>query len=211
MSLADTVGKCAAIATIGTFFAPVLICRDIIKNKSTKNVDPTPFVGGMAMSILMIKNGLIMNDPNIIPVNIFGFILNLIYFIVFYFFTSDLKPLFSLLTKATLFTGVLWGYTTIEDENLIEYRFGVILTVLMLALIGSPLFSLNDIIKNKDASILPFPMIASGFFVGILWLIYGFLIDNIFIKVQNIVAVVLCLIQLGLIFKYPKPDGKKRD
>jgi len=47
-----------------------------------------------------------------------------------------------MLTKATLFTGVLWGYTTIEDEKLIEYRFGVILTVLMLALIGSPMFYL---------------------------------------------------------------------
>ncbi|KAL5240294.1 hypothetical protein ACI65C_007704 [Semiaphis heraclei] len=211
MSFTDTVGKCAAIATIGTFFAPVLICRDIIKNKSTKNVDPTPFVGGMAMSILMIKNGLLMNDPNIIPVNIFGFILNFIYFLVFYFFTADSKPLFSMLTKATLFTGVLWGYSTIEDEKLIEYRFGVILTVLMLTLIGAPLFSLNDIIKNKDASMLPFPMIASGAFVGFLWLIYGLLIDNIFIKVQNIVAVILCLIQLGLIFKYPKPESKKRD
>lgn len=37
----------------------------------------------------MIKNGFLMNDPNIIPVNIFGFILNLIYFLVFYFFTAD--------------------------------------------------------------------------------------------------------------------------
>jgi len=37
----------------------------------------------------MIKNGLLMNDPNIIPVNIFGFILNLIYFLVFYFYTAD--------------------------------------------------------------------------------------------------------------------------
>jgi len=50
-----------------------------------------------------------------------------------------------MLTKATLFTGVLWGYSTIEDEKLIEYRFGVILTVLMLALIGSPLFSLVNL------------------------------------------------------------------
>lgn len=41
----------------------------------------------------------------------------------------------------------------------------------------------NDIIKNKDASMLPFPMIASGAVVGFLWLIYGLLIDNIFIKV----------------------------
>lgn len=37
----------------------------------------------------MIKNGLLMNDPNIIPVNIFGFVLNLIYFLVFYFYTPD--------------------------------------------------------------------------------------------------------------------------
>jgi len=211
MSLIDTVGKCAAIATIGTFFAPVLICRDIIKKKSTKNVDPTPFIGGMAMSILMIKNGILMNDPNIIPVNIFGFVLNFIYFLVFYFYTTDVSPLLSMLTKVTLFTGILWGYTTIEDEKLIEYRFGIILTVLMLILIGSPLFSLKNIIKNKDASMLPFPMIASGAVVAFLWLIYGLLLDNIFIKVQNIVAVVLCCIQLGLIFKYPKPDSKKSD
>lgn len=47
-----------------------------------------------------------------------------------------------MLSKATLFTGLLWGYTAIEDEKLVEYRFGVILTVLMLTLIGSPLFSL---------------------------------------------------------------------
>lgn len=77
---------------------------------------------------------------------------------------------------------------------------------------------------------LPFPMIASGAVVGFLWLIYGLLIDNIFIKVlkpfkfniyilfifllfqvQNIVGVFLCAIQLLLIFKYPKPENKKRN
>lgn len=30
-----------------------------------------------------------MNDPNIIPVNIFGFALNLIYFLVYYYYTPD--------------------------------------------------------------------------------------------------------------------------
>lgn len=37
----------------------------------------------------MIKNGLLMNDPNIIPVNIFGFLLNFIYFLVYYTYTPD--------------------------------------------------------------------------------------------------------------------------
>lgn len=43
----------------------------------------------LVRSILMIKNGLLMNDPNIIPVNIFGFVLNFIYFLIFYFYTHD--------------------------------------------------------------------------------------------------------------------------
>jgi hypothetical protein len=50
-----------------------------------------------------------------------------------------------MVTKATLFTGVLWGYSAIEDEKLIEHRFGIILTALMFALIGSPLFSLVNL------------------------------------------------------------------
>lgn len=37
----------------------------------------------------MIKNGLLMNDPNIIPVNIFGFVLNFVYFLVYYVYTAD--------------------------------------------------------------------------------------------------------------------------
>lgn len=37
----------------------------------------------------MIKNGFLMNDPNIIPVNIFGFLLNLIYFLVYYAYAPD--------------------------------------------------------------------------------------------------------------------------
>lgn len=31
------------------FYVFSLICRDIIKSKNTNNVDPTPFIGGMAM------------------------------------------------------------------------------------------------------------------------------------------------------------------
>ncbi|XP_050522860.1 sugar transporter SWEET1-like [Daktulosphaira vitifoliae] len=209
--LADIIGKVAAVATVGTFFAPVVICWDIIKKKSTVNVDPTPFIGGMAISILMIKNGILMNDPNIIPVNIFGLVLNLIYFLVYYLYTANMGPAMSMLKKVSLFTAILWWYTMLEDEKLVEYRFGVILTVLMLILIGSPLFSLNEIIKKQDSSMLPFPMISSGSVVACLWLIYGLLIDNIFIKVQNGVALILCAVQLVLIYKYPKKDGKKSD
>lgn len=69
----------------------------------------------------MIKNGLLMNDPNIIPVNIFGFILNLIYFLVFYFFTADsvniLLLFFHNLCLSKYYNDYIFIETTIVNVN----------------------------------------------------------------------------------------------
>ena len=35
------------------------------------------------------------------------------------------------------------------------------------------MLGLSDVIKNKSTSGLPFPMIFTGFFVGLSWLLYG--------------------------------------
>lgn len=49
---------------------------------------------------------------------------------------------FSALGKGAALTAVLIGYAQWESEDLVEYRFGMIVTVLMLTLIGAPLLSL---------------------------------------------------------------------
>lgn len=35
------------------------------------------------------------------------------------------------------------------------------------------MLGLGDVIKNKSTAGLPFPMIFTGFFVGLSWLLYG--------------------------------------
>uniref|UniRef100_A0A1B6GRM6 Sugar transporter SWEET1 n=1 Tax=Cuerna arida TaxID=1464854 RepID=A0A1B6GRM6_9HEMI len=204
----ELVGTAAAVTTIGQFLSPIFICKKIVKNDSAKGMDPMPFIGGMAMSVLFLQYGIIINDPAMIPVNIFGFVLNVVYSICFYMYTTEKTEFLSSLSKVSAVTAVLVGYALWEQQDLVEFRFGLIVTVLMLTLIGAPLFSLGEIIKNKSTESLPFPMIAAGTVVSTLWLLYAIIIENVFMQVQNIVALLLCLIQLSLFVIYPSTQPK---
>lgn len=46
------------------------------------------------------------------------------------------------LQKATAFVAIVWGYTLWEKEEHLEFRYGMLTTVLFLTLIASPLFNL---------------------------------------------------------------------
>ncbi|KAK9501833.1 hypothetical protein O3M35_012488 [Rhynocoris fuscipes] len=205
----DIVGAAAGFTTTAQCFAPAFICKDIIKQKSTDNIDPTPFIGGIGISLLMLQHGLILNDPAMIPVNIFGFTLNIIYLSIYLLYSDDKLSVFRSLGKVIAGAGVLIGYAQIENKDRIEFTFGIIVTVMMLSLIGAPLLNLKEIIRSKDTSALPFPLILSGSVVTSLWLLYGIIIENVFIQIQNVVGFTLCFTQLVLCFMYPGKPRKK--
>lgn len=88
----------------------------------------------------MLKYGLLVNDSAMITVNVAAIFLNSIYSLFFYKYAADkyedvLKPVaFGVATLA-----VFLGYAQLENPENLEYRFGLVLTLLMLALIGAPL------------------------------------------------------------------------
>lgn len=101
-----------------------------------------------------------------------------------------------------------------EDPELVEHRFGLIVTLLLYALIASPMAELGEIIRKKSTEGLPFPIIFMGFAVGLTWLVYGIILNSLFMVMQNLVCVVLSGFQLGLFIVYPSksttiPDKKK--
>ncbi|XP_013138932.1 PREDICTED: sugar transporter SWEET1-like [Papilio polytes] len=69
----------------------------------------------------------------------------------------------------------------------------------------------REIIRNKSTEGLPFPIIFSGAIVTFMWLLYGIILKNKFLVIQNVVAVILCSIQLALFVIYPsKPAAKEK-
>ncbi|XP_039275169.1 uncharacterized protein LOC120349268, partial [Nilaparvata lugens] len=116
-------------------------CKEIIQKGNTKDIDAMPFIGGMVMSLLMLQHGMILNDPAMIPVNGAGS-LNFTYFAIYYLYSHERDSLHGKLAKAVALTAILINYAQLENEKNVEFRFGIIVTVLMLTLIGAPLLQL---------------------------------------------------------------------
>ncbi|XP_030761751.1 sugar transporter SWEET1 [Sitophilus oryzae] len=213
----NLVAQTASIVTILQFFSGVFICRDIYNKKSTKGISSMPFIGGVTISVLNLKYGLLLSDSAMITVNVVAIVLNLAYSVFFYLYAEDkvgefMKPA----GIGAALTAVLLGYCEYEHPDYLEFRFGLILTVLMLALLGSPLIDLKEIIRKKDASSIPFPLTFMATLVTFLWLLYGVILLNNFMILQNFIGFVLSLIQLILLFLFPgnssvsSPSKKKK-
>lgn len=206
----ELVGQVAAIVTIGQMGSGGFICWDIYKQGNTKGIGIMPFVGGLIMSVLNLKFGFILRDNAMIQVNFVGLVLNLIYLLIFFNYSDQKFKVWLQFGLAGAFSAALVGYAEYEDPKLVENRFGTIITVFMFYLIASPLFELKTIIKNKSTAGMPFPIIFSGTIVTFMWLLYGIILKNKFLVVQNVVAFVLCAIQLSLFVIYPsKPVQAK--
>ncbi|ERL94201.1 hypothetical protein D910_11482 [Dendroctonus ponderosae] len=181
----ELVGSVASYVTIAQFFSGAFVCKDIYKKGSTQGCSPMPFIGGVTIAILMLKYGLLVNDSAMITVNVAAIFLNSIYSLFFYKYAADkyeevLKPVaYGVATLA-----VFLGYAQLENPENLEYRFGLVLTLLMLALIGAPLLDVKNMIANQDASSIPLPITLMGAIVTFLWLIYGIILLNVFMIVR---------------------------
>ncbi|XP_014207581.1 sugar transporter SWEET1 [Copidosoma floridanum] len=208
----DIVGTCAFVTTMAHMLSPSLMCKDICKKGTAKGVDPMPFIGGLSMGVIMLQYGYLVQDSTMININLFGFFVNFVYTLIYYFYSPDKISCLITLSKAVAFVAVVLGYTKIESQEHIEYRFGIVTTVLFLLLIASPLFNLGEIIRTKSTAMLPFPLIFMGTIVSFQWLLYGLIINNAFIIFQNAVGFVLSFTQLSLFAIYPStPVEEKAD
>ncbi|XP_021207329.1 sugar transporter SWEET1 [Bombyx mori] len=207
----EIVGSIAAFVTIGQMFSGSFICWDIYKQGSTRGIGIMPFLGGVVMTILNLQYGYILRDDTMIQVNMFGLALNIVYVLIYFNYTQQKVKVWAQIGLAGAVSAALIGYAQTEDPKLVETRFGTIITAFMFYLIASPLFGLKEIIQNKSTEGMPFPIILSGTVVTFMWLLYGIILRNKFLVVQNVVALVLCASQLSLFVIYPsKPKGKDK-
>lgn len=208
----DTVGMTAAVITVMQFFSGIFVVNDIRKKGNTDGFACGPFLGGTVFCLLNIQFGQMLRDDAMIKVNFIGLALHVLYVCAFYLYTAGpgkTKVWGQIGAAGAIAVGIL-SYVQYEDPKLVEFRFGIILTVVLLLLVGMPLLGLGDILRKKSTEGLPFPIIFSGSLVSLSWLLYGITLRNNFIVVQNLMALAICLVQLSLFAIFPsKPTTKK--
>lgn len=208
----DAVGSIASIVTIAQFFSGALICFDIYKKKRTDGISAVPFIGGTVIGILVLKYAIMLQDKAMFQVNMAAIILNMIYLICYYIYCKyKWNDFYKPCLRGVGLIVAVYMYLRWEEPSKLEFRYGLLVTILMLLLMGSPLIEIKEILRKKDASSIPFPITFMGFFVSILWFIYGIILFNEFMMVQNFIGTLLCAMQLVLCFKYSIKEKDRKE
>jgi len=145
--LASISGTLTSLQFLSGFF----FLNDIRKKNSTEGFPLMPFLGGIVLSFIGLKFGFIIRDDAMIKVNFFGIAINILFMLVFYYYTPNENKLkiWGKTGLSGLFVAACYIYSEWEDPNLIEFRLGMLITVILVALVGSPLLGLGDIIEKK--------------------------------------------------------------
>lgn len=125
----------------------------MLQTKSTYS-NQTKIIFFHLRTVLSFKYAAILNDPAMLRVNFFGLVLNIIYMIVYYQYTPDKNKttVWAQIGLSGLLSAVVLGYAQYEHPDLIEFRFGLIMTVFLFALVSSPFLSLVSIWFESSTS-----------------------------------------------------------
>ena len=111
---------------------------------NTDDFSVFPFLAGAVFCILNLQFGQMIQDDATIKVNFLGLGMNIIYIVAFYLLTSGPRKLkvWAQIGASAIFASSILAYVQYEDPKLVEFRFGIILTLVLFALVGMPLVEL---------------------------------------------------------------------
>ncbi|KAK1576242.1 hypothetical protein Q3G72_012185 [Acer saccharum] len=91
-----------------------------------------------------------------------------------------------------------------HDHHYRKVFVGSVGLVACVAMYGSPLVVMKQVIGTKSVEFMPFYLSFFSFMASSLWMAYGLLGHDLFIASPNIIATPLGLLQLVLYYKYRK-------
>lgn len=205
---AKFVGTSASIWTIIQMLAPVPICYHIIRKKSVGDMTVTPYTSALTSSFLWLVYGVIINDQAVIKVNVIAVALQILYISCYFLFTSKKNYVQKQLGCAFLFLSSMLTYIYVEDNHDRVVSFlGFVASIVTVFFFASPLMNVGYVIRIWNSESLPRPLIIATFIVSVQWTLYGYLINDNFIIVTNLLGTILSFIQVGVMFIIPR-DSK---
>ncbi|XP_012282393.1 sugar transporter SWEET1 [Orussus abietinus] len=208
----ESLAATASFCTILQFLAGILVCRKFIANKSTGDASGLAFVSCFMSCSLWLRYGVLIGDPFVVLVNIFGTSLQLCYVVVFILYSVKKSVILKQISWAFCFVAPMYLYSMVEeDKALATQRIGFLSCSLTILFFASPLTMLTHVIKVKNTESLPFPVIMASFIVSCQWYVYGCLINDMFIQIPNFLGCILSAFQLSLFLIYPNKRSSQEN
>jgi len=209
-SSTETVGNIALLLSICLYLAGLTICFEIFKRKSVGDISAFPFLSGIFNCLINFMYGYLVNNKQIKTVTVVGFNLEVFYVFFFLFYCSNKRKVlnqFALIiainASISYYAFVLSRPSSSDTINLI----GSIAAVVNIVMYGSPLASLNAVLKTKSTESLSFPLCFVNLLCSLFWTAYGFMLKDRFLLMPNLLGGFLAFILISLFFKFPRSSS----
>ncbi|KAJ1944363.1 Sugar transporter [Kickxella alabastrina] len=200
MTLIPILAACANVAMSASQLSVITALRRAQNTKTT--VPMLQFTLSFLSSVLWLKYGLIHQDHTIASVNFIGMFIS-VYILWCFWCLSIIRTHVENCFLFTTLTGVLTvGYIDHSENPVALEVFSTVCCLMPLAVLASPLSQVGNVIRLRDASVLLPSLAILAFFNNVLWATYGYLHNNPFMLVPNIIGAAFCTLQLALIAYY---------
>ncbi|XP_030532459.1 bidirectional sugar transporter SWEET3b isoform X2 [Rhodamnia argentea] len=207
------IGVMGNAASLLLYAAPILTFARVIRRKSTEEFSCIPYILALSNCLLYTWYGLPIvsyqweNFP-VVTINGLGILLECS-FIAMYLWFSPTK---TKIKVGAMALGVLAIFTIIavvstfifHDHHHRKVLVGSIGLVASIAMYGSPLVVVKQVIMTKSVEFMPFYLSLFSFLASSLWMAYGLLGCDLFLASPNLVGSPLGALQLILYCKYRK-------
>ncbi|XP_025424023.1 sugar transporter SWEET1-like [Sipha flava] len=200
---ANAVSLAAGCASTAMMLTPLLVCKEIVKMKTSDHINVSTFIGALFRSSLFYRQGFILNLPTVMFVHGMGLIVNSFYLMLYCYYSNKKKDVMKTILKAIIMSSAFLIYSFIESADKVATRYPIMVSIVHLSLIGWPLLSVRETLRTKKWSGHPKPILINTIVLCILWLLYSINIKNPIIFAQCSVALLLSSTQLGLFLLYP--------
>ncbi|KAG2776844.1 hypothetical protein JG687_00019728 [Phytophthora cactorum] len=134
-----------------------------------------------------------------------GDALSIIFLAVYIRWATERKAVLKTCSIALLCNAVVTMYVVLgmngafqQSQHTMTLVVGIIAVASSLALYASPLAAIKVVLQTRSSASLPFAMILAGAINNLLWVVYGFLVFDLFLIVPSSVNASLGLVQVAL-------------
>ncbi|KAF9605730.1 hypothetical protein IFM89_018126 [Coptis chinensis] len=184
----------------------------VIKNKSTEEFSVVPYVTALLNCLIyswygspVVSQG--WDNLPLVTINGFGVLLELCFILIYFWFASPRgkKAVALIMAPVTLFCIAMF-VSTIEmhDRHLRKAMVGSFGFVASIAMYGSPLVAMKQVIQTKSVEFMPFYLSFFSFLTSALWMAYGLLSNDLLLTSPNLLGCPLGVLQLVLYCIYMK-------
>ncbi|KAK7393832.1 hypothetical protein VNO78_22396 [Psophocarpus tetragonolobus] len=207
--IGNIISACLFLSPVGTFVG-------IWKKGSVEEYSVVPYLATLINCMVWTLYGLPMVHPNsslVLTINSAGCVVELIYIILFFFFSDRPQrlKLFLCLFLELIFIAVLslFTFTFLHSFNNRSALVGTICILFNIAMYASPLSVMKMVITTKSVEYMPFFLSLASFGNGVSWTIYALIPFDPFVAIPNGIGTAFSVAQLILYAIYYKSSKKQ--